>query len=176
MLLHRTFPTCARREPEKTVVCRIVSPHLESFLRYTRDHDRRHLPGYVELELGRFLRCGVLRCGQASLRCAHCGRDVLMAHACKRRAHHKIATCTVGWRDQPHRTQLVALIAGKYNLQTLEHIAARVALLELIMEQDARVAEARKLRRPVPDVDPNPGEPPVTPTEPTTPAEPVNPG
>jgi hypothetical protein len=66
--------------------------------------------------------------------------------------------------------QLVALIAGKYNLQTPEHIAARVALLGPIMEQDRRIAEARKLRRPVPDVNPNTGEPVVTPTEPTTPA------
>ncbi|MCU0689927.1 MAG: DUF6261 family protein [Polyangiaceae bacterium] len=72
--------------------------------------------------------------------------------------------------------QLVALIAGKYNLQTPEHIAARVALLGPIMEQDARIAESRKLRRPVPDVDPNTGELLVTPTEPTTPAEPVDPG
>jgi hypothetical protein len=47
-------------------------------------------------------------------------------------------------------------------------------LLQPILDQDSRVAEARKLRRPLTDVDPNTGEPVPAPTDPTTPAAPTD--
>ena len=72
--------------------------------------------------------------------------------------------------------QLFAFIIGKYNLQTPEHVEARTELLRPILEQDRRVTEARRLRRPIVDVDPNTGEPVVAPTEPTAPADPVDHG
>ncbi len=77
--------TYARREPEKTVLHQVVSAHLESFLRFARDNYRRPLPRYVELELRRFVRCGVLRWGLSRLRCRRCGKDMLVAHSCKGR-------------------------------------------------------------------------------------------
>ncbi len=78
-------PRYARREPDKTVLCHLVSAHLESFLRSTRDNDKRPLPRYVELALRRFLRCGLLQWALTRLRCPRCGKDMLVAHSCKGR-------------------------------------------------------------------------------------------
>ena len=78
-------PKYARREPENTALHQVVSAHLESFLRYTRDSYKRPLPRYVELEFRRFVRCGVLRWGLSRLRCPRCGKDMLVAHSCKGR-------------------------------------------------------------------------------------------
>jgi hypothetical protein len=72
--------------------------------------------------------------------------------------------------------QLFAFIIGHYNLQTPEHITARTTLLKPILDQDYRVAEARRLRKPVVDVDPNTGEPVPMPTEPATPPAPTDHG
>lgn len=73
--------------------------------------------------------------------------------------------------------ELVAKIVGTFNLRTPEHIEARAEMLFPIIEQDDRIAEARKQRRPVIDVDPVTGDPvvtpPVGPTEPTEPVVPV---
>lgn len=72
--------------------------------------------------------------------------------------------------------ELVAKIIGTFHLRTPEHIEARTDLLFPIIEQDDRIAEARKQRRPVIDVDPVTGDPVVTPPAgPTGPVEPVNP-
>jgi hypothetical protein len=47
-----------RHEPEKTVLYKIVSEHLETFLEEVRDHYDKPLPKYVEKELRDYLRCG----------------------------------------------------------------------------------------------------------------------
>jgi len=81
-----------------------------------------------------------------------------------------------GAEAQERLAELVAKIAGMFNLRTPEHATARAALLGPIMFQNDRVAQARKFRRPVVDVDPNSGnDVPVTPTEPTTPSGPTQP-
>jgi hypothetical protein len=40
-----------RHEPEKTILYKIVSQHLETFLSEVRDHYDKPLPKYVEKEL-----------------------------------------------------------------------------------------------------------------------------
>lgn len=74
-----------RHEPETSALYKIVSDNLESFLRYTREHYRKPLPRYVEREFRRFIRCGILSFGLTRLRCARCGKDMLVAHSCKGR-------------------------------------------------------------------------------------------
>lgn len=74
---------------------------------------------------------------------------------------------------QERLAELVGKITGTFNLRTAEHIQARRDLLSPIMQQEERIAEARKQRRPLTDVDPNTGEPVVTP--PANPANPVPP-
>jgi len=54
-----------RREPETTVLHRVVSEHLESFLAERRalDPDGRGVPRFIERELRRFVTCGQLAHG-----------------------------------------------------------------------------------------------------------------
>ena len=64
----------------------VLAEHLETFLASTaRDPDRAGLPGFVELELRRFLGCGVLAHGFARVHCPTCGSDLLVAFSCKGR-------------------------------------------------------------------------------------------
>jgi hypothetical protein len=53
----------ARREPEHTVLHRVVREHLETFLQTVREERGKALPRYVEEELRRYLRCGILAYG-----------------------------------------------------------------------------------------------------------------
>lgn len=82
-----------------------------------------------------------------------------------------------GIEAQERLGELMAKIVGTFNLRTPEHIAARAELLFPIMEQEERIAEVRKLRRPVTDIDPDTGDPAVgPPAEPTEPVPPVDHG
>jgi hypothetical protein len=74
-----------RHEPEKTDLHKIVSEHLETFLREVRAHYEKPLPKYVEKELRDYLRCGLLQHGFAKAICKDCGRSILVAFSCKRR-------------------------------------------------------------------------------------------
>jgi len=68
------------------VLYRVLAEHLETFLdRTARDPQRAGLPGFVELELRRFLGCGVLAHGFARVHCPSCGSDLLVAFSCKGR-------------------------------------------------------------------------------------------
>ena len=55
--------TYARREPENTVLHRIVREHLATFLATVCEERGKSLPCYVEEELRRYLRCGILAHG-----------------------------------------------------------------------------------------------------------------
>ena len=55
--------------PKKTVLCKIVSERLESFLRDVGDHYDKPLPKYVEKELRGYLACGLLQYGFAKAVC-----------------------------------------------------------------------------------------------------------
>jgi Transposase zinc-binding domain len=74
-----------RHEPEKTVLYKIVSENLETFLSEVSDHYDKPLPRYVEKELRDFLACGLLQHGFLRAACKECGRTILVAFSCKKR-------------------------------------------------------------------------------------------
>jgi hypothetical protein len=71
----------ARREPEKTVLYRVVQRHLEAFLA-----EHPGLPRYVEEEFRRYLDCGILGKGFILLKCNWCGKETPVAFSCKGKA------------------------------------------------------------------------------------------
>jgi len=75
--------TYARREPEKTALHLIVREHLETFLATVREERGKDLPHYVEQELRRYLRCGILAHGFCRVVCPTCGEESVVAHSCK---------------------------------------------------------------------------------------------
>jgi hypothetical protein len=60
----------ARREPQNTVLHIVVREHLESFLSIFREQHGKSLPRYVDDELHRYLRCGILAHGFARVGCS----------------------------------------------------------------------------------------------------------
>ena len=58
----------APREPERTVLYRVLQDHLESFLERAQA-DGRNLPSFVVRELRGFLRCGIRAYGFLRVRC-----------------------------------------------------------------------------------------------------------
>jgi len=74
-----------RRQPEKTVLYRILAAELETFLRDAHADPTRSLPRFVERELRSFLDCGLLCRGFARVACQACQREVLVAFSCKGR-------------------------------------------------------------------------------------------
>ena len=74
-----------RRRPEQGLLHRILREHLATFLARADACDGRGLPRFVRRELLRYLACGVLAFGFARVHCSRCGRDDLVAFACKGR-------------------------------------------------------------------------------------------
>jgi hypothetical protein len=77
-------PEYQRREPETSVLYRVVQQNLETFLASTRDRGRV-VPRFVERELRAYLDCGILARGFLRVRCGDCGRERLVAYSCKAR-------------------------------------------------------------------------------------------
>jgi hypothetical protein len=77
----RSLSGYRRREPEKTVLNKVVAEHLESFLRELALEGRK-LPRYVEEELRRYLPCGLISEGFIRVKC----RDFCPS-CCARRMH-----------------------------------------------------------------------------------------
>jgi hypothetical protein len=76
----------ARREPENSVLYRVLAEHLEGFLsRVDADPGRAGLPRFVVRELRAYLECGQLSRGFCRVRCTSCGEEILVAFSCKRR-------------------------------------------------------------------------------------------
>jgi hypothetical protein len=77
-----------RRRPEETVLYRVVLQHLETFPAATAKEGEQggSVPWFVEREFRRYLECGILARGFCRVRCAACGKDRLVAFACKGRA------------------------------------------------------------------------------------------
>ena len=72
--------TYVRRQPEQTVLHRVVREHLETFLAEARQRgDGEGLPRFVERELREFLTCGVMARRFARFRCDGCAREILVA-------------------------------------------------------------------------------------------------
>ena len=75
-----------RREPEKSLLYRVVSAHLDAFLaRAAELAEGSGLPRFVERELRAYLRCGILEHGFVRVHCDVCGKDALVAFSCKGR-------------------------------------------------------------------------------------------
>jgi len=74
-----------RRRPEQGLLHSILREHLATFLTRVDAGAGRGLPRFVRRELLRYLACGVLAFGFARVRCGRCGRDDLVAFACKGR-------------------------------------------------------------------------------------------
>jgi ribosomal protein S27E len=74
-----------RRTPEKTVLYKIISENLETFLAETNMHDGRGVPSYVEKEMREYLKCGILAHGFIRVRCENCKKEGLVAFSCKKR-------------------------------------------------------------------------------------------
>jgi hypothetical protein len=81
--------TYRRREPEHTVLYRVVQDHLQTFLAQARDQNPNGcgMPSFIEREFTRYLECGVLAGnGFVRVHCDDCGHDRLVAFSCKNRA------------------------------------------------------------------------------------------
>jgi hypothetical protein len=77
----------APRQPETTVLYRIVHEHLDEFLAHTRETYERPLPHYVVQALRKYLDCGVLsRSGFSRVRCPRCKHEFLVGLSCKGRS------------------------------------------------------------------------------------------
>jgi hypothetical protein len=75
--------TYARREPEKSALHLVVREHLETFLATVREQRGKDLPRYVEDELRRYVRCGILAHGFCRVVCPACLKEFLVAYSCK---------------------------------------------------------------------------------------------
>jgi hypothetical protein len=76
-----------RRQPERTVLHRVVREHLGTVLDEARrrNEDGAGYPAFVEREFEKYLACGQLSQGFARLRCPSCGEERLVAFSCKGR-------------------------------------------------------------------------------------------
>ena len=75
-----------RREPEKTLLHRIVREHLATFLVEAQDrYPSGELPCFIRAEFEHYLRCGLLCHGFARVRCSTCHDELLVAFSCKKR-------------------------------------------------------------------------------------------
>ena len=61
----------------------VVREHLETFLATVREERGKDLPRYVEEELRRYLRCGVLAHGFLRIACPRCREEIVVAYSCK---------------------------------------------------------------------------------------------
>ena len=74
-----------RRQPERTVLYRLVQTHLATWLALHEDEQGGHATAQTEREFRRYLACGILAHGFARARCPDCGHDYLVAYSCKGR-------------------------------------------------------------------------------------------
>jgi hypothetical protein len=62
------------RRPEETLLHRVVIEHLPTFAAREQGRGGR-LPRFVDRELSKFVRCGILGYGFVRVRCSACGHD-----------------------------------------------------------------------------------------------------
>lgn len=68
-----------RRQPERTLLYRVVQTHLATWLALHDDGCGGHAPAQTEREFRRYLDCGILAHGFARARCSDCGHDFIVA-------------------------------------------------------------------------------------------------
>ena len=75
-----------RRQPEKSILYRIVAEHAETvFAEAEASSERGGYPQYVKDEVAAFMRCGLLPFGFARFSCRACGEERIVAYSCKKR-------------------------------------------------------------------------------------------
>ena len=79
----RPSESYAPRDPQQTVLYRVVEAHLPQFLEQASEHGG--VPAFVEDAFQELLRCGVLAHGLCRFRCSACRSERLVALSCKRR-------------------------------------------------------------------------------------------
>ena len=73
-----------RRQPEKTLIYKIISENVETFYRDT-ELEGRSIPQFVKDEFSAYLRCGILSYGFLRIQCESCSQAHLVAFSCKKR-------------------------------------------------------------------------------------------
>jgi hypothetical protein len=73
------------RDPERTLVYRVLQENLETFLARQQENGR-HVPRFVERVLRAVLECGIFACGFLRLQCESCKKEKLVPYSCKGRA------------------------------------------------------------------------------------------
>ena len=74
-----------RRQPERTLLYRVVQAHLATWLAQHDDGYGGRAPALAEREFRCYLECGILAHGFARARCPDCGHDFIVAYSCKGR-------------------------------------------------------------------------------------------
>jgi hypothetical protein len=79
--------TYRQRQPQATVLHRVVRENLETFLAegVQRSASGEGYPYYVEKEFRDYVLCGDLSRGFARVRCAACGHEIFLPFSCKNR-------------------------------------------------------------------------------------------
>ena len=78
-------PRYAPRQPQETVLYRLVKEHLAEYLQHARDHYAAPLPKYVVNEFHNYLQWGDFSRGFVHLRCTGCENHFAVAFSCKGR-------------------------------------------------------------------------------------------
>lgn len=73
-----------RRQPEQTVLYRVVQENYRTFASLCEEEDRP-LPAFIRREFEKYMACGILSEGFARVHCGACGYDRLVGFSCKRR-------------------------------------------------------------------------------------------
>jgi hypothetical protein len=80
-------PSYRPRQPEKTVLHRVVRENLETMLAEARERSEHGFgyPRFVEKAFRSYIECGCLPRGFVRLKCRNCGYERLLAFSCKSR-------------------------------------------------------------------------------------------
>ena len=90
----------------------MVRDHLERFLGEAESlRDGEGVPGFVEEEFRKLLRCGALAGGFARFRCSACGYDRLVPLSCRGRGFCQRGAAVAAWWSGPH-TSLTTCFRG----------------------------------------------------------------
>ena len=90
------------RNPQRSVLYRVVQQNLETWLASRReaDPDGYPIPNYVESAFRKYLQCGIWAYGFARCRCPSCGYEFLVSFSCKTRGLCPSSPCVrilVAW-------------------------------------------------------------------------------
>lgn len=110
------------REPEKTLLHRIVRENLAPFLVEAQErYPSGELPSCIRAEFERYLRCGLLCRGFARVRCPMYHDELLVAFSCKNRGALSIVC-------QPSDGRLRSTPSGPCTSQRRNHMLLSIQI------------------------------------------------